>query len=166
MTRFLKRKLGKKGFVSIEAIIAISSALMVILVGIGFFTLMFPRIMLQQETHQLAQKAKIQGGLTTPETELVDSDLSLFLDRLEDIGYERDDVVVSVVTTPGNIDALGVTPLHEDGSDYVSRDSEEIMHIRVEVPANISINAPLSFFGSSKAENTYRVMETVMSERW
>ena len=164
--RMLKKKLDKRGFVSIEAIIAVSSALMVILVGIGFFTLMFPRILLQQETHQLAQKAKIQGGLTTADTQPVDSDLTLFLDRLEAIGYNREDVVVSVVTSPGNVDALGVTPLHAEGDSYVSRDSDEIMHIRVEVPANIAINAPLSFFGSSKAGNTYRVMETVMSERW
>ena len=163
----LKGFLNKKGFVSIEAIIATTTALMVVLVAIGFFTLIYPRVMLQIETHNLAQKAKIQGGLTTVISQPVDSDVELFLKRMEDIGYEREDVKITATTKPGNYNALGVTPLYEGGSNYVKRDSKEMIHIVIEVPANTSINAPLGFFNSdSKANEKYRVVETVMSERW
>ncbi|PLS15026.1 hypothetical protein CVD28_24410 [Bacillus sp. M6-12] len=159
---------NKKGFVSIEAIIAMSSALMVILLAIGFFTLIFPRIMLQTEVHDLAQKAKIQGGLTNSISQPVDSDIEQFKDRLVQLGYDRNSIEVTATTKPGNLNAVGVTPLHDGGSNYIKRDSKEMIQITVRVPANTSIKAPLSFFGDdgSNVADKYTLVETVMSERW
>lgn len=163
----LKGFLNKKGFVSIEAIFATAFALMVVLVAIGFLTLIIPRSLLQMETHNLAQKAKLQGGLTTAISQPVDSDVELFLKRMEDIGYKREDVKITAITKPGNYNALGVSPLNEGGSNYVKRDSKEMIHIVVEVPANTAIKAPLAFFhNDAKVNEKYRIVETVMSERW
>lgn len=165
--RRMKAILNKKGFVSIEAIFSTAFALMVILVAIGFLTLIVPRSLLQIETHNLAQKAKLQGGLTTVVSQPVDSDVELFLQRMEEIGYKREDVKITATTKPGNYDALGVTPLYQGGSNYVKRDSKEMIHIVIEVPANTSITAPLGFLRSdAKVNDKYRIVETVMSERW
>lgn len=165
LNRFRK---NKKGFVSIEAIIATSTALMVILMAIGFFTLIYPRVMLQTEVHNLSQKAKIQGGLTNEISQPLDSDIEQFKERLVDLGYDKDSIEVTATTKPGNLNAIGVTPLHEGGSNYVKRDSKEMIQITVRVPANTSIKAPLSFFGDdgSNVSDKYTLVETVMSERW
>lgn len=140
---------------------------MVILVAIGFFTLIFPRIMLQTETHALAQKAKIQGGLTSAISQPIDSDIELFKDRLVQLGYERDQIEVTATTVESNIDATGVTPLYAEGSEYIKRDSKDLIQIVVQVPANTTITAPLSFFkNDAPVAKKYTVVETVMSERW
>jgi hypothetical protein len=165
----LFRKLCKnqKGFVSIETIIATTTALMIVLVSIGFFTLIYPRVMLQIETHNLAQKAKVQGGLTDIHSQPVNSDIEQFKDRLEKLGYDRDKIEVTAVTKPGNINAIGVTPLYESGNNYIKRDSKEMIQITVRVPANTSIKAPLSFFrNTTPVPEYYTIVETVMSERW
>jgi hypothetical protein len=167
MVTLRKLMKNKKGFVSIEAILATSTALMVVLVAIGFFTLIYPRVMLQMETHNLAQKAKIQGGLTTAITQPVDSDIEQFMKRMMELGYERDDVEITATTKPGNYNAIGVTPLQVAGSNYVKRDSKEMIHIVIRVPANTSIKAPLGFFRNDTPVNEkYTIVETVMSERW
>jgi hypothetical protein len=159
---------NKKAFVSIEAIIATSTALMVVLVAIGFFTLIYPRVMLQMETHNLAQKAKIQGGLTNEISQPVDSDIALFKKRLVELGYDESQIEITATTKPGNINAIGVTPLKDGGSNYIKRDSKELIHIVIRVPANTSIKAPLGFFGNdgSNINEKYTIVETVMSERW
>lgn len=159
---------NRKGFVSIEAIIATSTALMVVLIAIGFFTMIYPRVMLQMETHNLAQKAKIQGGLTNEISQPVDSDIELFKNRLVQLGYDKDKIEITATTKPGNINAIGVTPLKDSGSNYVKRESKELIHIVIRVPANTSIKAPLSFFGNNGSSVTekYTIVETVMSERW
>lgn len=157
----------KKGFVSIEAILSTSVMIVVILVLIGFFTTLFPRIMLQIESRNLAQKAKIQGGLTDMTSMPIGSDIERFKDRLVQIGYDRDSIEIQGYTSPGNLDVIGVTPLDEDGDNYIKRGSNEIINIIVIVPANKSISAPLSFFGiSDSTPKEYILFETVMSERW
>lgn len=157
----------KKGFVSIETILAVSVAMMIILVLIGFFTTIFPRVILQIETHNLSQKAKIQGGLTDMSSEGTVSDVEVFKDRLSKAGYDRDKIQITVTTDPGNINALGVTPYDQDGSNYIKRGTDEIIQILIKVPANQSIRAPLSFFGlADSAPKEYIILETVMSERW
>lgn len=165
-----KKIKNKKGFLSIEAILAVSTALMVILVALGFYTMLYPRIMLQLETHSLAQKAKLQGGLTDMTSLALDSDVELFKDRLEELGYERGDVIVEAVTQPGNMLAMGVTPLYESGTNYIKRDSNETIRIIVKVPSNGTIKAPLSFFNNQEAidkvPDYYTIVESVMSERW
>lgn len=159
---------NKRGFVSIEAIIATSTALMVVLVAIGFFTLVYPRVMLQMETHNLTQKAKIQGGLTNEISQPIDSDIALFKDRLAQLGYDKSQIEITAMTKPGNLNAIGVTPLKGSGSNYIKRESKELIHIVIRVPANTSIKAPLSFFGNdgSNVVEKYTIVETVMSERW
>ncbi|WCK57688.1 hypothetical protein PP175_27005 (plasmid) [Aneurinibacillus sp. Ricciae_BoGa-3] len=165
MRKILK---NKKGFVSIETIIATTCALMVVLLSIGFFTWLFPRVMLQIETHDLAQKAKIQGGLTDATSEPVNSDVEQFKNRLAQMGYDKNQVNVIATTKPGNLNAMGVTPLHDNGTNYIKRDSKELIQLTIQVPANNSIKAPMSFFGLNQnlVDNKYTIVESVMSERW
>lgn len=141
--------------------------MMVILIAIGFFTLIYPRIIIQTETHTLAQKAKIQGGLTNELSQPVDSDVELFKDRLVKLGYERDQIEITATTVDSNVNALGVTPLYGEGANYIKRDSKELIQIIVQVPANTSITAPLSFFkNDTPVSKKHTIVETVMSERW
>lgn len=163
----IKKLKNRQGFVSIETILAVSVAMMVILVLIGFFTTIFPRVRLQMETHTLAQKAKIQGGLTDATSQSVDSDVEIFKEKLSKVGYRKEDIQITAYTEPGNLSAIGVTPYDSEGSNYIKRGSGETIYIVVKVPANQSIKAPLSFFGlADSAIKEYIIVETVMSERW
>lgn len=166
--KFKERFQNKKGFVSIETILSMTAIIVSVLIAIGFFTWIYPRVMLQIETHTLAQKAKIQGGLTNSISQPVNSDIELFKDRLVELGYDRESIEVTATTIPGNHNAIGVTPLHESGNNYIKRDSKETIEIVVKVPANRSILAPLSFFGHDEDEisEKYTIVESVMSERW
>ena len=158
---------SKKGFISIEAILATVLATMVILVSLGFFTTIYPKIILQGETRVLAQKAKIQGGLTDITSQADGSDIEKFKDQLEKMGYDRDKIEVEVFTQPSGLNALGVTPYGEDGTNYIKRGSNEVICIKVKVPANQSIKAPLSYFqAQDSALREYKIVETIMSERW
>ena len=68
---------SKTGGLTIEAIPALALALFVIMTAIGWFTYLTPRQNLEKQVHILAQKAKIQGGITNSGT---NNDLKLFLD--------------------------------------------------------------------------------------
>lgn len=50
-----------RGFVSIEAVVSMSAILIVVFLGIGFISYMYPKLTLEKEVHLLAQKAKVQG---------------------------------------------------------------------------------------------------------
>lgn len=163
----MKKILSKNGFISIEAILSTILALMVVLVSIGFFTTIYPRIVLQLETRNLAQIAKIQGGLTDISSEPEGSDIEVFKDKLAKFGYDRNKIEVQAFTNPGNKNAMGITPLEKNGNNYIKRGSGETIYIKIKVPANTSIKAPLSYFkAQSSAVEEYKVLETVMSERW
>lgn len=148
----------KKGFISIETIVALSVVLIFMLLFIAILTYHYPRIMLEKEVQTLAQIAKIQGGLTDSSS-AIESDVDVFKDRLEKIGYNRDKIEITAQTIPGRFNAIGVTPLNGTGNNYIKRNTKELIEIVVKVPASKYI----IFF---KMKNTYVIREIVGSERW
>ena len=82
MKNFLRKISEKKGFVSIETIIALSWVIFFFLLFVSIYAYNAPRIMLEKEVQNLAQIAKIQGGLTDPTSETVNSDITKFKKNL------------------------------------------------------------------------------------
>lgn len=156
---------SKTGGLTIEAIPALALALFVIMTAIGWFTYLTPRQNLEKQVHILAQKAKIQGGITNSGT---NNDLKLFLDILEQKGVDRTKVKVTCTTRPGNKNCLGVNGLNSTGTNYITRKSLEMMVIRVEVPTSPRLlNMSRVFFGgASSVPDKYIFEEAVLSERW
>lgn len=156
---------NKKGGLTIEALPALALALFVMMTAIGWFTYLTPRQNLEKQVHLLAQKAKIQGGITNSGT---NNDLTLFLNILESKGVDKSKVVVTCKTKPSNKNCLGVTKLNASGTNYITRGSLEMMIIRVEIPTNARLlNMSNVFFGSAgSVPSKYIFEESVLSERW
>lgn len=159
---------NNKGFVAIETIIVLAGVMFFLLLFISILCYNYPRIMLEKEVQILAQTAKIQGGLTDDTSQPKDSDISLFKDRMEKMGYNRDEVEITALTIPGKINAIGVTPMNLEGNKYIKRDSKELIEITVIAPANNNVfKAPLKYFGIDRATmSNYVIREIVGSERW
>lgn len=164
-----KKYLNKKGFISIEALISMVAVMFVVLLSIGFYGYMHPKIMLEKEVQVLAQKAKVQGGLTNEVSQPGgNSDIEIFKNSLKDKGFDINKIEITAKTNPGNYSVIGVSPINSTGTNYLKRDSKELMVISVKVPANRDgIIAPLNYFNISGGPNEYYyITETVMSERW
>lgn len=160
---------NNNGFISIETIISSVFILMCIYLAIGFFCMIYPRVALEKEVNTLAQKAKVQGGLTDSTVQPENSDIEVLKKNLKKLGYNYEDVEISGRTIPSNINIIGVTPLDAKGDNYIKRDSKEQMVITVKVPSQNFILGPLKFFNIKTDKNklTYQsVSQTVMSERW
>ena len=158
----------KSGFVSVEAVISMATLLIVFVMCIGFFTYTMPRVTLEKEVHLLAQKAKIQGGLTN-------EDVNLFKIALEKRGYNPEEVTVKAVTvegsdgSPGGANAIGVDSISDPNAvRYIKRDALTPIEITVTVPANTRLlKGPLShIFVTNMVNDKYYLRETVLSERW
>ena len=158
----------KNGFVSIEAIISMATLMIMFVICIGFFVYTMPKLTLEKEVHLLAQKAKIQGGLTY-------DDVDLFKSSLQNKGYDPDRIVVQAVTVAsstgvsGGASAIGVEPLSQtNATNYIKRSDMTPIEITVAVPANLKLlNGALTHLFLGQALNdTYYLRETVMSERW
>lgn len=156
---------SNKGGLTIEAIPALALALFVMMTALGWFTYLTPRQNLEKQVHILAQKAKIQGGLTNSGT---NNDLTLFLNTLQAKGVDKSKVVVTCRTSPSNQNCLGVTKLNTSGTNYIKRSSLEMMVIRVEVPTSPRLlKMTQTFFGKTNAiPDKYIFEEAVLSERW
>lgn len=160
-------KSNKQGFVAIEAIISMSTLLIMFVMCVGFYVYMVPKITLEKEVHLLGQKAKIQGGLTY-------DDVTIFKNNLAKKGYDKNKIQVTATTldgpgTTGGQNAIGVDALNKaDASVYISRTQLTPIEISVVAPANIKLlNGPLShFFINSSVNKNYYLKETVLSERW
>lgn len=159
---------NKRGFISVEAIISLVAILFVMLLALGFYGYMHPKIMLEKEVQTLAQKAKQQGGLTDKTSQPTKSDVEIFLTDLQKMGYDTNKVTITAVTDPGDLNCIGVTPLGSDGSNYLKRDSKKTVVITAKIPSHKEgIIAPLRYFGIFTGPNDfYYIRETVMSERW
>lgn len=155
----IKNLKNKKGFVSVEAVIAMVTFLCMTLLCIGFFTYTYPKIFLEKEVHLLAQKAKIQGGLTN-------SDVTAFKTELENRGYKKADIVLTAKC--GSKNALGVDKIGSTGKNYIKRTELQPIVINVSIPANKKLlKGPFLHFGLTSAlSDTYHFRETVLSERW
>lgn len=158
---------NKKGFISIEAIYSLVLVMMVIFVAVGFFSYMYPKIAIEKQVHLLAEKAKIQGGLTDETSQPVNSDISEMLDTLEGLGFDKEDIKITATTDPGDRDVIGVTPIDQEGDNYVKRNSKEVIVISVTYPSNKFIAGPLKYFKvSSEKLRTQTIQQSVLSERW
>ncbi|WCF11408.1 hypothetical protein NDS46_31110 (plasmid) [Paenibacillus thiaminolyticus] len=153
----------RAGFVSIEAIFAMSMFLMLFLLLIGFFSYIYPQTTLNREVHALATLAQRQGGLTL-------DDVDSFVTRIEEYQFvdtSRGEIEVSAYTTPGDMDAIGVNGLDEAGAYYVKRDSKELIELTVTVPSYNQLLTPVArFFGVSGVSEHYAFREIFMSERY
>ena len=157
-----------KGFVAVETIIVMSGVIFFFLLFISIVSYNFPRMMLEKEVQILAQTAKIQGGLTDKNSQPVNSDIELFKDRISSMGYDRDAITITAKTIPSGMSAIGVTPINEAGSNYIKRDSKELIEITVTIPSDKNLfNSPLKYFGLKRnGESYYVITEIVGSERW
>lgn len=167
-----KRIKNSKGFMSIEAIIAMGVVLMVIVLGIGFFTYMMPKQAIEQEVNLLGRMAKMNGGLTA-------GDMANFKETMEEnLKYTQSDIDIEVMAiNSSGAKQLAPTVICKDvagvacpaGTPYVKRNEQKIIEITVTMPAkNQGLLAALSFFNANKdkAEQGYVFKERVMSERY
>lgn len=169
---YKKKFENKKGFVAIETVIALCAALMIILLFLGFWLYLYPRIVLEKEIHTLAQQAKITGGLTSQQVE----DYSK---RMTELGYTIQSLSVGTTSNPapevakynglvnvypkGGVHGTCTSPAYQS---YVRRTDSEKIIISVRVRANGFIKGPLAFFGTiTQLDDSYNLTETVMSER-
>lgn len=159
---------NSKGFVAIESIIAMSGLIFFLLLFVSFLCYTLPKITLEKEVQTLAQIAKIQGGLTDKVSQPVNSDIELFKANLDKMGFDISQVVIQAKTIPSGYNAIGVTPINSKGSNYIKRDSKELIEILIRVPADKSLfDSPLKFFGiKNTLSGVYTFREIVGSERW
>lgn len=164
-----KKKLkNDKGFMSIEAVMGMATILMVILLGIGFFTYMIPRQAIEEEVHVMGRLVKMQGGLTP-------LDVENFQDNMIKRGMvteeTKDEVTVKLLIedtsgTERGTFTPGVTPFIERGEQFSSDNQFKVLRLLVEVPANKSaIDGAMSFFGGDDELSDKHVFsERIMSE--
>lgn len=176
---FKRRLLNKKGSIAIDGILTLSVTMFIVMTILGWYTYLLPRQGLEKQVHLLAQKAKIQGGLTATSKLLngqyenltandLATDLGLFLHTLEEMGHDISKVRVTCQTVTSNTSCLGVSKYGSTGTNYIKRDSLDIMIIRVEIPTKVTLLAmSKAFFGSDGSlPESYIFSESVMSERW
>lgn len=164
----LKEEKNKKGFIAIETVIALTVVIIFILLFIGFYIYLYPRIVLEKEVHTLAQQAKITGGLTQPQVQE-------FNKAMDTLGYTVQSLNVSTTNHQyaENGSASGLVNVYPKGGpctggsqNFIKRTESEKLIITVKVKANNFIKGPLSFFGTTNSlSKTYNITETVMSER-
>lgn len=151
------------GYVSVEAVIAMSFFFIIFFLTLAFFTYVQPYSNLQREVHTLATIAERQGGLTN-------EDILEFETKLQAYSFINESpnpIIVTATTSPSGTDVSNVTPLGEEGNDYVPRSSKEIITVTAVVPANSAwISAVANFLGVTNISDTYTLSETVMSERY
>lgn len=167
MKKILNKLKSKKGYIGIEATIIMPFVLIFLLLFISIFVYQMPKIMLEKEVQNLAQIAKMQGGLTNEISEPINSDIEQFKDRLEKQGFDRDSIEVTAKTINGNVNAVGVTPINSEGNNYIKRGEKDLIEIIVKVNPITVFDGPAKFFGGSTAlSKPYVIREVVGSERW
>lgn len=168
----LKEAKSKRGVIAIETVIALSVVLMIILLFIGFWLYLYPRIVLEKEVHTLAQQAKVTGGLTNKQ-------VTDFTNVMNNMGYDIYSLSVGTTTRPASDVSKynGLVNVYPKGGaggsctaptyqNFVKRIDSEKLVITVKVKAQGFIKGPLAFFGVvTQLGDTYNITETVMSER-
>jgi hypothetical protein len=176
----LNRLKDTKGFMSLEAILGMGVILMVIVLGIGFFSYMMPKQGIEQEVNLLGRLAKMNGGLTV-------QDVQAFKGEMAKRGYEDNEVKldiqlktstgvpVMVADTVDKISPLAITgkanatPLAGNPPHlYIHRSEQLIMEIRAEMPSNKQgLLGAFWFFNvdDDSVSDSYVFKERVMSER-
>lgn len=153
-----KLKKDNRGFISVESIIPLTIFVFIFVIIIEFFNFLYPTITLQIETHTLTQKAKIQGGLTS-------TDVNNMKSNLERKGFDISKI--QIIAKTNSRDVSNVTPLNQNGSNYIKRNSGDEITVKIIVPADTRVNGWLLGFGSKAfSKNTHVIEERIHSERW
>lgn len=140
---------NNRGFASIETILMGGCTLALCSFFIALFIYLYPSIMILNDVNNLSKSVIRNGGITEQE-----------IDKFKrEINYpfvEKQDIVITAYTEPNGYDAVGVTEYN-----YVSKKSEEMIRVKVYVPAN----DPMKFF--SKINDGYYVYEQLLpSEKY
>lgn len=143
--------MNKKGFVTIEAIMVCSFAMILVFFFISIFTYIYPAISIQRDVYALGRLAQRNGGLTR-------RNVREFKDNIEKYNFvkkTKKPVIVKAYTSSG-YNALNI-----ERHGYISRRSNEIINVIVKVPSN-------SFLSKTSEKNKgYYVFKTsVLSERY
>ena len=121
---------NKKGFISIEAIIAAGLIFSAIFVFISVVSFVYPTIPLQREVNLLGNIAQNQGGLTY-------EDVEYFKSNLKERGYLKendDDIIITGTTYPKSLNPIGITD-----TSYITKSSGEIIKLEVKVPIEANV---------------------------
>lgn len=157
--KFIK---NKNGYLSIEAVVIIAIFMIFLLLFIAFYTYMFPQQQLQEEVKTLASVCERHGGLTA-------TDISEFEDSLQKYQWVANSSLPIVVhaVTPDGTAATGVTPVGTEGTNYISRDSDKVITLLVQIPAySHFLNGMMSVFNSKSIGDYYVFSYRVVSERY
>ena len=155
---------NEKGFMSIEAIMGMATILMVILLGIGFFSYLIPRQAIEEEVHLVGRVVKMQGGYTATDVEGFRANM---VKRGMVKTETKDKVIVKVYlenTAGQRIRELA--PGEKIPRGFKSSGQFVVMKLYVEVPANkTGINGALTFFSTAESLSDKHVFsERIMSE--
>jgi hypothetical protein len=175
VSKMIKNKLAnKKGFMSVEAIMSMAVVLMVVVLGIGFFTYMIPRQAIEEEVHLLGRIAKMEGRLTSDDVEHFRNNMIKRGLATED---NRSEVKVEVLkeSTSGEVSEKVI--ISEDGERVMRGEKIKIngvdsphyavLHVVATVPAKKEgIVGALGFFNvnSDGLSDNYVFSERIMSE--
>ena len=171
----IKRTKNKKGFISIEALAPLTALLAFMILGMGLYFYVVPKTMLSDEVQVLANTAKIQGGLTNEKSEPNGfDDITTFKKKMKEMGYDESKVVVTALGQPGNVQALGVSPISTattappSAIPHIKRESKLKIEITVEVPSKKTVLGTAFYLlgMKDKLSDKYVVKKTVMSERY
>lgn len=173
---FKHKRAGKAGSVALESVLAGSTLVMVFIMIVGYFTYLYPRYMVDLEVQNLANSVKIEGKLTA-------NDYEVFLENMEERGYDREVVRAGTSVTAKNANnpeaGSGIPPI-ADGTSLIDDATENInaptlqrsngqIVVKVNVPANSEfLGVGLGWFGSDISEGmkTYTVKRVTSSEAY
>ena len=158
-----KYKAQRSGYISIDAFFSMIAFLFLFLLAIGFFTYLQPYTNIyQQDFHQLTTLTERQGGLT-------EDDVEAFKERLTQHHYlqSKQTIKIQAETLSSGVDVTDVTPMGEEGSNYVHYDSFKSIEVTMVVPSNNQFFTAIGkVFGVQELSQTYKFREVVLSERY
>lgn len=171
---FKQKFKNQKGFMSIEAIFAMTTVLMVTILSIGFFSYMIPKQGIEEEVHLLGKIAKMNGTLTytkNPESgDIADFKNNLVRRNLLDESKKNEVEVMLETedTTGGDREQISFgNPIAR--SEKTKNGKYKVIKITVEVPAKRKgLMGALKFFniGENSVSDKYIFTERVMSEKF
>ena len=154
---------NKYGFISLEAVFALTFLFMVFFFILSIIAYIIPLVTMPTYLHILSNNIRVQGGMTSENVED-------FKDAIEsNYGYIssndlRDVIAVEAISIPSNIDVSNID-ISTESTEYISRNDKEVILITANVPSNRILPGILSYFNSSISEY-YSFTHVVSSERF
>ena len=149
---------NKKGYISIEAVIAYSVLLIFTLLIMSFFVYAYSSISVSDQTYSLRILATKHGGLTS-------DDIDLFVTQIENMGYMQNKTETIQITLE---DKYGNSYLNIDDTSYLSSSEDNHLILKVNVPANNEfLNSILIGFDiNNLTGHNYSFSYLVVSEKY